>query len=533
MKNTGAEIKVGLFVLAGIIILTYMSVKVGKFDFGRKKGYEVFAYFDNASGLNIDVPVEIAGIEVGRVEDIGLERRKAKITMRIAPDTSIPSDSKAFIRTKGVLGDKFIQIIPGKPESPPIKDGERIVDTYTPTDIDQLINSIGEVALDIRKVSRSLGNVLGGKEGEDKLRQILDNITTSTASLNRIIEDNEKRISSLLINFGEFSKDIKDVSDANKEYINSIVIDIKETTTQLKEAVEAFSMIAKKIERGEGTLGRLIHDTTTIEDLNQTLAHLKSISEKIDAGKGTIGRLISDEETGQNLDETLASLKRVSEKIDAGKGTIGKLINDEKMAEDLGETVTGIRDYFARMDAFRFDIDFHGEHLTRHNETKYYLNLKIQPKADKYYLLGLVSDPSGVETVTDTTITETPGGTRTVHEEKRERDKLKFNAQIAKRYYDLVLRGGIIESTGGIGLDYYLFDDRFRLSLEAFDFNTDREAHLKSAVDFTFFKYLYLTAGFDDFLNDEGDSSFFIGAGLRFEDDDIKYLLTSAPIPGQ
>ena len=499
MKNAGAEIKVGLFVLAGIIILTYMSVKVGKFDFGRKKGYEIFAYFDNASGLNIDVPVEIAGIEVGRVEDIGLERRKAKITMRIAPDTSIPSDSKAFIRTKGVLGDKFIQIIPGKPESPPIKDGERIVDTYTPTDIDQLINRIAEVALDIRKVSRSLGNVLGGKEGEDKMRQILDNITTSTASLNRIIEDNEKRISSLLINFSEFSKDIRDVSHANKEYINRIVIDIKETTTQLKEAVEAFSMIAKKIERGEGTLGRLIHDTTTIEDLN----------------------------------ETLASLKHVSEKIDAGKGTIGKLINDEKMAEDLGETVTGIRDYFARMDAFRFDIDFHGEQLTRHNETKYYLNLKIQPKADKYYLLGLVSDPSGVETVTDTTITETPGGTRTVHEEKRERDKLKFNAQIAKRYYDLVLRGGIIESTGGIGLDYYFFDDRFKLSLEAFDFDIDRAAHLKGAVDFTFFKYLYLTAGFDDFLNDEGDSSFFIGAGLRFEDDDIKYLLTSAPIPGQ
>jgi len=533
LKNAGAEIKVGLFVLAGIIILAYMSVRVGKFDFGRKKGYEVFAYFDNVSGLNIDVPVEIAGIEVGRVEGIGLERRKAKVTMRIAPDTSVPRDSKAFVRTKGVLGDKFIQIIPGKPESPSLKDGERIVDTYTPTDIDQLINRIGEVALDIRKVSKSIGNVLGGEEGEEKMRQILDNITTSTASLNRIMEDNEKRISSLLTNFNEFSKDMKDVSDANKEYVNRIVMDIKEITTQLKQAVEAFSTIAKKIERGEGTLGKLIHDSRTIEDLNQTLAHLKSISEKIDSGKGLIGKLISDEETGENLDETLASLKRVSEKIDSGKGTIGRLINDEKVAEDLGETVAGIRDYFTRTDAFRFDIDFHGEHLTRHNDTKYYLNLKIQPKADKYYLLGLVSDPSGVETVTDTTITETPGGTRTVHEEKSERDKLKFNAQIAKRYYDLTLRGGIIESTGGIGLDYYLFSDRFKLSLEAFDFNADREAHLKAGADFTFFKYLYLTAGFDNFLNDEDGSSFFVGAGLRFEDDDIKYLLTSAPIPTQ
>lgn len=533
MKNFGTEIKVGLFVMAGIIMLSYMSLKVGKFDIGRRKGYDILAYFDSASGLNKDVPVEIAGIEIGRVKRIDLDRRKAKVTMRIRSDISIPSDSKALIRTKGIMGDKFIEIISGRPESPSLKDGDRIVDTYTPTDIDQLLNRIGDVALDIRKVSKSLGNVLGGEEGETKMRQILDNVNTTTASLNRIIEDNEKRISSLLTNLSEFSKDMKDVSKANKGYINRIIIDIKETTTQLREAVGAFNKIAKKIEGGEGSLGRLINDPRTVEDLNQTLAHLKSITEKIDSGKGVLARLISEEQPGEDMDETLASLRSISEKIDSGKGTIGRLINDDKIAENLEEALTGINDYFTRTDAFRFDIDFHLEQLTRHSDTKSYLSLKIQPKADKYYILGLVSDPAGVETITDTTITETPGGTRTVHQEEREKGKLKFTAQIAKRYKALVIRGGIIESTGGIGLDYYLFDDRFKLSLEAFDFNIDREAHLKGAVDFTFFKYLYLTAGFDDFLNDEGDSSFFIGAGLKFEDDDIKYLLTSVPIPGQ
>ena len=104
---------------------------------------------------------------------------------------------------------------------------------------------------------------------------------------------------------------------------------------------------------------------------------------------------------------------------------------------------------------------------------------------------------------------------------------------VAKRYENLVFRSGIIESTGGVGLDYYLFDDRLKLSFEAFDFDTDKETHLKGCADFGFFKYLYVTAGFDDFISDEGRSSFFVGAGLRFEDDDIKYLLTSAPIPKQ
>ncbi len=533
MNNFSTEIKVGLFVLAGIIILSYMAIKVGKFDLGKRGGYTIDAYFDNASGLNKDVPVEIAGIEVGSVEDISLDRRKAKVTMRISPHISIPSDSKAFIRTKGVLGDKFIEITPGKPELPSLKDGERIVNTYSPTDIDQLINVIGDVALDIRKISKSLSNVLGGKEGEDKMRHILDNMDNTIASLNRIILDNEKRINSLLINLKEFSKDIKDVSGINKEYINKIVIDVRETTTQLKEAVGAFSSITKKIDRGEGSLGRLVNDPKTVEDLNQTLAHLKSITEKIDSGEGTIGKLISDRQTGASLDETLASLKSISKKIDSGKGTIGKLINDEQIAERLEETMTGISDYFTKTDAFRFDIDFHAEQLTRHSDTKAYLNLKIQPKADKYYLLGIVSDPTGVKTTTDTTTTQNPGGTTTTHEEKRERDKLKFTAQIAKRYYDLVIRGGIIESTGGAGLDYYFLDDRLKLSFEAFDFSTDERTHLKSGVDFTFFKYLYLTTGFDDFINDEGRSSFFVGAGLRFEDDDIKYLLTDAPIPKQ
>ncbi len=117
------------------------------------------------------------------------------------------------------------------------------------------------------------------------------------------------------------------------------------------------------------------------------------------------------------------------------------------------------------------------------------------------------------------------------HEVKSERDRLKFNAQIAKRYQDLVLRGGIIESSGGVGLDYYLFDDRLKLTLQAFDFDIDRRAHLKAGVDLSFFKYLYLTAGYDDFISDEGMSSFFVGAGLVFTDDDIKYLLISAPVP--
>ena len=164
MNNYGAEIKVGLFVVIGIIILSYMSLKVGKFDVGRKKGYSIAAYFDNVSGLNKDVPVEIAGIEIGSVGDIRLDKKRARVTMRIYPDISIPSDSKASIRTKGIMGDKFIEITPGKEELPPLEDGETIVNTYSPTDIDKLVTTIGDVLPDETNILFSATSINGNAD---------------------------------------------------------------------------------------------------------------------------------------------------------------------------------------------------------------------------------------------------------------------------------------------------------------------------------------------------------------------------------
>ncbi len=152
--------------------------------------------------------------------------------------------------------------------------------------------------------------------------------------------------------------------------------------------------------------------------------------------------------------------------------------------------------------------------------------MKIQPKQDQFYLLGLVSDPRGRLTVRD----NTTGGVKTTTEEW-DKSGLLFNAQIGKRFRNLVLRGGILESTGGFGMDYMALNDRLKLTFEAFDFSSDRNAHLKGYADVKLFKYLYLTGGWDDFISNRGNSSSFVGLSIRFEDDDLKYLLTSTPIP--
>ena len=154
------------------------------------------------------------------------------------------------------------------------------------------------------------------------------------------------------------------------------------------------------------------------------------------------------------------------------------------------------------------------------------IDVRIQPTQDKFYILGIVSDPKGRRTTRD----YISGGT-TTRVEEWDRNSVLFNLQIGKRYHDLVLRGGFLESTGGFGIDYFALNDKLKFSLEAFDFSKDRRAHLKAGAEYRLFKHLYLSAGWDDFISDQDNRSIYGGISIRFEDDDLKYLLTSTPIP--
>ncbi|RLB80768.1 MAG: MCE family protein [Deltaproteobacteria bacterium] len=496
MTKLSVEAKVGFFVVVGIMILAYMAMKAGRLEYGRDRGYEMYAYFDSAEGLVKGVPVEIAGVEVGRVKKISLEGGKAKVVLQLNPEVQIGEDAEAAIRTKGVLGDKYVEVILGSPQAAPIKPGGCIERTQSPANIDTLLKQLSSIGTDIKKITQSFSGVLGGEEGEASLKIILDNIRELAVTLNETVQRNNENINRILDNFTIFSGDLKEISGTNKEAMHEIVTNFRQASNQFREALIAFNEITEKINRGEGTIGKLIHDEETIRSMNDTLVALKEITEKINRGEGTIGKLVQDDETVDNLNDTLAS----------------------------------INDYLQKEERFRTYVDYRGEYLFDVDDMKSYLSLRIQPKEDKYYLLQIIDDPAGKKRVTETTTT-VGGVSTTEKKEEIDKDEIKFSAQIAKRYYDLGLRGGLFESTGGIGADYYLFDDRLVLSLEAFDFDPDENPHLKFKIDYTPFHYIYVTSGFDNFISNEGKESFFVGAGLHFSDEDLKTLLSGAPIP--
>ena len=195
IKGLGSETKVGLFVLAGIIILTYMTFRVGGFKFLKpKKGYVVYSYFDAVSGLDYGAMVRVVGVEAGVVEDIRIEDNLVKVTIRLRPHIKIRKGSMAHIRTMGLMGEKYIELTVGYPEESLLVDGNTLEKGITEMGIDELTTKLGGVADDVKAVTASLRNVLGTREGEMRLDRIFSNIDNIMSSLSEIILANEGKI---------------------------------------------------------------------------------------------------------------------------------------------------------------------------------------------------------------------------------------------------------------------------------------------------------------------------------------------------
>lgn len=139
MERAKVHTAVGIFLVLGILALAYLSIKLGRVSFLTGGGYDVTADFPSVGGLRVGAGVEIAGVEVGRVESIGLADYQAHVVLRIDSGVQLQEDAIASIKTKGLIGEKFIRISPGASEKL-IKPNGRIREVEAPVDLEELIS---------------------------------------------------------------------------------------------------------------------------------------------------------------------------------------------------------------------------------------------------------------------------------------------------------------------------------------------------------------------------------------------------------
>ncbi len=139
MENTKLELIVGVFVVIGIACLSYLSIKLGKLEVIGGDFYEVQAQFDSASGIKAGATIEIAGVEVGRVKSIGLNKDRAMVKLAVGNGIQLYTDTIASVKTRGIIGEKYLALSPGG-GGDPLKPGDTIRDTESGVDLEELVS---------------------------------------------------------------------------------------------------------------------------------------------------------------------------------------------------------------------------------------------------------------------------------------------------------------------------------------------------------------------------------------------------------
>jgi phospholipid/cholesterol/gamma-HCH transport system substrate-binding protein len=373
MKSIATETKVGIFVVLGILVLTYFTVRVGKISL-REEGYQVYTYVDSAAGLDKNSPVRIAGVEVGKVELISLEGAKAKVTMRIPAKFQIPVGSRLYVKSSGLLGEKYIEIVPGQgPEA--IKANAAIEEGGPSVDVDRVLTQLSTIGSDIQAVTKSLSAALGGPEGEESIREIVSGARDTVANLQEITQTIERGEGTIgkLVKDEKLYVDVKDTMATLKEVTQSIeegkgtlgklvkdealYAETRATMVEAREMMGNLKKVSDQIEKGEGTLGKLVNDDAlyvqtkeTMEEAKQALASISKISQQIEGGEGTLGKLVKDDtlyvKTAETMDaarETLTNLNKVSAQLESGEGTLGKLVKDDALYEDARKAIKSVQ----------------------------------------------------------------------------------------------------------------------------------------------------------------------------------------------
>jgi phospholipid/cholesterol/gamma-HCH transport system substrate-binding protein len=477
------EVKIGIFVFLGLLSLFILSMQINSFANFGKKGYEIYAYINDATGLRTDAKVKMKGVNVGFVEKKSLERDSVKLALFIYEGVKIPADSMIMLSQDSMLGEKYIKVItPTRvtayiPKSGVIKKYKRVAS------FDEAVDSINAAAEEFKSFMVKLNGVMDENTSYN-LKQTIANLKTSTDLLHNILDQNREDVRDSI-------KGAKEMIFTINDRLPKIMAQIDALTAEFnKTGVNINAKLPKLLKKVDSLIAEFKQTGVTI---NKKLPHLLNKFEKIEDNVTDI--LVSNKKPLNN------ALNSADSFFSSGSSTFDKL-----------------DDYFTSLAQAELDVDIGSVYMKDDGYVQTRAELAYRPKPSKYYILG---------------ITATNDYTDPAKFDKKHQDtKTYISAELGKRYDNILFRGGLIESTGGLGVDYFMFNDDLKLRAEVFDFNAvndirGSEPHARVEARYRVLKHLNLYGGVDNFLNKDSLNLFF-GIGVGFKDDDLKTLLGSS-----
>lgn len=267
------KVRLGLFIIGGIALFVLAIFIIGKQQNLFNPVFKLSATFKNVSGLQVGNNVRFTGINVGTVDNIKIVNDSTVwVDMLIKKDVQpfIKSDCQVAVGSEGLIGDRLLVISYGSPDSPTVKDGQ-ILASKEPVETDAIIASLQTSSGNIEVVTLQLA-------------QIMIDINKGNGTLGRLIQDTTlaKNISRTVENFKKGSEELDQTIVLAQEKVGIFMESINSTATKIEVASNQFKEIMLNINKGEGTLGMLIKDTTTAINLSETMFHLNKSSQSLD-----------------------------------------------------------------------------------------------------------------------------------------------------------------------------------------------------------------------------------------------------------
>lgn len=256
MKRLSAEAKVGFFLVAVLLGLVYLTTQINSSGWSLRGGHSYYLYFEDVSGLLPRTPVEYSGIRIGQVREIRLDGREVVVEVVIDRHVVVYDDTRVSMQTRGLLGEKIIQFSGGG-QGIVIPPGGSIRRTEPARSFDKAIENFSELSMAIR-------DLIKGGEGKASINDVIENATKITEDLRQVVEGRKSDLDKVISN-------LRMITDSVGEFVGSDEGALKEMAQSMRQTIERLDRIVARVESGEGTIGKLLHDEETVDRLNDAL----------------------------------------------------------------------------------------------------------------------------------------------------------------------------------------------------------------------------------------------------------------------
>lgn len=311
MRNT-LETRLGMFVALALIVAFIILELVGGLE-RFKPGYHVSALFNSVQELTVGAPVKMAGVPIGRVEEVGFVENKVKVTMKIKSDALVRTDSKATIKFTGLMGQNFVSISFGSENAPRVENGTTIA-SVEQADFSALVAKLDSVATGVENLTKTftgdkIDNLIGPLMGF--LNDNRAPLTATIANLKSIstqISEGKGTVGRLIYDDTLYASALNTVSNLNQT--------VSQTGDEVRQTVADARKIVNQVNAGEGTVGKLLKDDTLYRETTTSMTNLKEILQKVNRGEGTAGKIINDPALYKNANFTLQKVDKATESLE-------------------------------------------------------------------------------------------------------------------------------------------------------------------------------------------------------------------------